>query len=172
VHPNIGQIYEFGQTEDDEPYIAMQLVPAPSLADKFGTAVGSRGVRLERYGRPRPCRGSRRRHRSPRHQGTRIEPLVDDDSIVSPHQDGISEVVNGETVPLMPGVDHSITATHGPPPRRPSKLSINAKRKRDSKKAICISGIQRTSQVRRSPNWVAIGDNLLVLRTRRFESKK
>jgi tetratricopeptide (TPR) repeat protein len=34
-HPNIAQIYEFGETEQGEPFIAMELVPGRSVAEKL-----------------------------------------------------------------------------------------------------------------------------------------
>src|SRR4051794_39416649 len=36
VHPNIAQIYEFGETPEGEPFIAMELVKGESLLDRLG----------------------------------------------------------------------------------------------------------------------------------------
>jgi tetratricopeptide (TPR) repeat protein len=38
-HPNIAQIYEFGETEQGEPFIAMELVPGRSVAEELRNGV-------------------------------------------------------------------------------------------------------------------------------------
>jgi hypothetical protein len=87
---------------------------------------------------------------------------VCDDAIVSPGQDTISSVVvNHNSLPLSPGIDHSVNVFYGGTSGE-AKLVIASETDRHvEKRTIRILGVHRIRYVPQGPKWLSRGDDVL-----------
>ena len=89
---------------------------------------------------------------------------VDDDAIVPRGEDVISSVVvNHNSVPLSPDIDHSVNVFYGGPTGEAARLVIASKTDRHvEKRTVRILGVHGTRYVRQGPKWVSRGDDVLT----------